>query len=102
MSEARASRTRVRAPVRGRRRAGSRLGPAATGLGSSLPDRLQSPRMPSRLQAMAEWVKRGRTVQMDERQIVTHDAARAGGSHGNLGPVPPGSEIRVRTRDLDE
>lgn len=42
-----------------------------------------------------------RSVGMDERQIIKYDAARNGGSRGNLGPVPPGNEIRVRTRELD-
>lgn len=45
--------------------------------------------------------KNGRTVQLDERQIVKYDAARVGGSRGNLGPVPPANQIQVQTRDLD-
>lgn len=45
--------------------------------------------------------KAGRTVDLDPRQTVKYDAARAGGSRGNLGPEPPEVEIRVVTRDLD-
>ncbi|QGW25764.1 hypothetical protein GJR88_04202 [Dietzia sp. DQ12-45-1b] len=45
--------------------------------------------------------KDGRTQRIDERQIVKYDAARAGGSRGNLGSVPPENQIRVQTRNLD-
>lgn len=45
--------------------------------------------------------KGGFTKELDVRQIVKYDAARAGGSRGNLGPVPPTNQIRVQTRNLD-
>ena len=41
------------------------------------------------------------TKELASYQIEKYDAARAGGSRGNLGRVPPASELRVYTRDLD-
>lgn len=45
--------------------------------------------------------KHGRTVELDNRQIAKYDAARAGSSRGNLGPLPPANQLRVQTRNLD-
>lgn len=45
--------------------------------------------------------KDGRTVDLADYQAVKYDGARQGGSRGNLGPVPPGHQLSMRTRDLD-
>lgn len=41
------------------------------------------------------------TEELQARQIRAYDGARAGGSRGNLGQIPPASELTYRTRDLD-
>ncbi|MCT1641401.1 uracil-DNA glycosylase [Dietzia cinnamea] len=45
--------------------------------------------------------KNGRTVELADYQAVKYDGARSSGLRGNLGPVPPGHELTMPTRDLD-
>lgn len=45
--------------------------------------------------------KNGRTVDLADYQAVKYDGARQGGPRGNLGPVPSGNQLSMRTRDLD-
>lgn len=49
------------------------------------------------------WGKRsnGHTERMSARQRLAYDRARAGGSWGNLGPVPPASELTRASVHLD-
>jgi hypothetical protein len=54
-----------------------------------------------------EWVlerkrEKGQTFELKRDQADRYDRARAGGSRGTLGPIPPATELTRPTTDLDK